>query len=265
MAPHDLQQLEEALTLAAASGPAAPIRAAGPDAPDTASYEPANQLHVPDVSSQAGAVSSSPVEAHNSPQGVKEAARPAVPATSTQAEAVTSSPVKHPSSPQSFKEGDSPVSLMKGTSPAGAPTAGTADTTAEARATITDKAAAEAILGVPALADASLDSNQEEAGHAAEAHAAGALQGRDNAITAAANSEAGPKASTEGKVAPNSSANVAAAASAVDQAASKPAAALTLPEVCSAALVWIACLFDMYVTASVDPSLVAIHVCLKPY
>ena len=148
---------------------------AGSPTTSTAFNEPANRLHkeeeprgeVPGVSSQAMVVSSSPVEACNSPQGVKEAARPAVPATSIQAEAVTSSPVEDPSSPQSLKEGHSPatfhVSSMKGTSPAGAPTAGAADTPAGARSSITagtklpipeavaegtDKAA-EATIGLP--------------------------------------------------------------------------------------------------------------------
>ncbi|DBA75944.1 TPA: hypothetical protein ACH3X2_009003 [Trebouxia sp. C0005] len=212
---------------------------------DTASYEPANPLdeeeqprrEVPGVSIQAGPVPSSPVKAHKSPQAVKEAARPAVPATSSQAEAVTSSPVKAPSSPQSLKEGDSPVSPMKEMS-----FAGSADTLAGARAVMTDKAAADATAGVPpangrasqpvtpattestppeltdaaaakaatgvppAVTDASLDSKEGEAGHAAEAHAAGAVQRKGGATWPSATmSEAEPKANAEGKAAPNSS------------------------------------------------------------
>ncbi|KAA6427173.1 MAG: hypothetical protein FRX49_02930 [Trebouxia sp. A1-2] len=328
MAACDLQQLEEALTLAAASRPAAPIKAddspalqqpalhegeltalpadvqsvsihllhqgaASPaeapaggqsegslalqqaPAPDTKvdSQEVPAKEAVPSggacskqqqdstaslvsdakrdgISIQAGPVPSSPVEAHNSPQGVKEAARPAVPATRSQAEAATSSPVKAPSSPQSLQERDSPVSPMKEMSFAGA-----ADTLAGARATmvtpvttesthpeLTDKAAAEATAGVPpanvcasqpvtpattesthpeltdraaaqaatgvppAVADASLDSKEEEAGHAAEAHAAGAAQGKGSATQPSATmSEAEPKASAEDMAAPNSS------------------------------------------------------------
>ena len=148
-----------------------------------ASNEPPNPLQedeprsvTPDVSSQAGAVSGSPVGACNSPQGVKES--------------------------------DSPVTPMEGTSPARAPTAG-ADITIEARSTMIDKAAAEATTGVPPafdcasqpvtpattestppelrntaaapsvpLADASLESEEEEAGHAAEADAAVVGQGK---------------------------------------------------------------------------------------
>ena len=307
MAAHDVQQLEEALALLAALGPAAPIRASPSDdspapamgsmTPDklpksiqadsptisTASDEPATLLDeeeargdLPGVSSQAEAVPSSPVEAHNSPQGVKEAARPAVPAASIQVEAVTSSP-------QSLKDGVSPVSHMEELSPARAPTAGSANTPAGAMATITDKAAAEAMAGVPsaiepasqhvslaatavsiitagaelpipeaiaagtdkaavppaidsasqpmtpvtteptppeltdtapaqttagvppAVADASLEFEEEEAGHAAEVHAAGALQGKGSETRPSATiTEAAPNASTEGKAAPKS-------------------------------------------------------------
>ena len=313
VAAHDVQQLEEALALPAALGPAAPIRASPSDdspapamgsmTPDklpksiqadsptisTTSDEPATLLdeeeargEVPGVSSQAEAVSSSPVEAHNSPQGVKEAARPAVPAASIQAEAVTSSP-------QSLKDGVSPVSHMEELSPARAPTAGSANTPAGAMATITDKAAAEAMAGVPsaiesasqhvslaatavsiitagaelpipeaiaagtdkaaakattdvppainsasqpvtpatteptppeltdtapaqttagvppAVADASLEFEEEEAGRAAEVHAAGALQGKGSETRPSATiTEAAPNASAEGKAAPKS-------------------------------------------------------------
>ncbi len=127
---------------------------AGSPTTSTASDEPATLLdeeeesrgEVPRVSSQLEAVPSSPVESCNNPQGVKEAARSAVPAASIHTEAVTSSPMKDPSSPHSFIEGDSPISPM---SPAGAPTARSANTPAGGMATITDKAAAEAITGVP--------------------------------------------------------------------------------------------------------------------
>ena len=171
VAAHDVQQLEEALALPAAPGPAASIRAspsddspapamgsmtpdklpksiqAGSPTTSTASDQPATLLdeeeprgEVPGVSSQAEAVPSSPV---------KEAARPAVPAASIQDEAVTSSPVKALSSPQSLKDGVSPVSHMEELSPARAPTAGSANTPAGVMTTITDEAAAEAIAGVP--------------------------------------------------------------------------------------------------------------------
>ena len=164
---------------------------AGSPTTSYASDEPATLLdeeeesrgEVPGVSSQAEAVPSSPVEACNSPQGVKEAARPAV--HKAAAKAIT----------------DVPPAIDCASQPV------TPATTESAPPELTDTAAAEATAGVPpAVADACQDSKEQEAGHAAEGHAAGALQGKGGeARSSATISEAEPRASAEGKAAPNSS------------------------------------------------------------
>ncbi|DBB18906.1 TPA: hypothetical protein ACH3X3_000488 [Trebouxia sp. C0006] len=115
-------------------------------------------------------------------------------------------------------EGDSPVTPMEEPSPTRAPTTDVppAIDCASQRVTpvtpdstppeLTDTAPAQATLSVPtAVADASLDFKEEEAGHAAKVHAAGAVQGKGSeARPSATITETEPRATAEGKAAPNS-------------------------------------------------------------
>ena len=103
------------------------------------------------------------------------------------------------------------------TASASLPTAAAADTTAEANSTTvaeaelpiaevaagTDKAAHQAIIGVPPAA--SVDREEEEAGGAYEALTAGAPSGKGSEATASATiSEPEPRTGIEGKAAPDS-------------------------------------------------------------